>query len=107
MKLVSILLFCLLSFSAFGATVKVGSFNYIRTSQNFSSPLAELCGSVSGATSSPTFVRVHVDPQSSNSAIYNTLAGDDGKFCLALITYRGRAEVSLIGQEGSTTAFIK
>jgi hypothetical protein len=98
---------CLISFGAMAASVKVGSFNYIRTAQNYNSPLAELCGSVQGATSVPSFIRVHVDHNTNNSAIYNTLAGQDGKFCVSVITYRGRAEVSLIGENSTVEAQVK
>ncbi len=70
-------------------------------------PLAELCGMVEGATASPSFVRVLVDPKSKNPASYNTLAGIDGKFCLAVITYRGTADVSVIGAKETTKAEAK
>jgi len=93
-----------LSVSAFSASVKVTSFNFIRTSNDVMAPLAELCGVVEGATSSPSFVRVSVDPKSSKPASYNTFAGTDGKFCVAVITYRGTAEVSMIGEKSVVTA---
>ena len=95
------------SVSAFSATVKVTSFNFIRTSQDMISPLAELCGIVEGATASPSFVSVKVDPKTNNSASYNTLAGSEGKFCVAVITYRGTAEVSLMGAQLSELATAK
>jgi len=95
------------SAAAMSASIKVTSFNYIRTSNDLNSPLAELCGLVEGAVSSPSFVRVLVDPKSKNPASYNTLAGADGKFCLALITFRGTADVSLIGAKESTRALVK
>lgn len=92
-----------LSFSSFAATVKITSFNFVRTNQdNFPSPLAELCGQVSDATTAPTYVNIMVDPGTKNPGSYNTLAGTDGKFCVAVITYRGRAEASIMG--GSSTA---
>jgi hypothetical protein len=93
---------CLFSASVFSASVKVDSFNYA-----YSGPLAELCGTVSGATSSPSYITVKIDPGTPNSAVYNTLAGQDGKFCVAAITYRGRAEVSLFGVSNSALAVIK
>jgi hypothetical protein len=95
------------SVSAFSATVKITSFNYIRTSNDLSSPLAELCGLVEGATASPSFIRVLVDPKSKNPGSYNTLAGADGKFCTAVITFRGTADVSVMGAKESTKANIK
>lgn len=94
------------SFAASAASVKVTSFNYIRTSNDLSSPLAELCGTVEGATST-TFVNVKVDPKTNRPANYNTVAGTDGKFCLAVITYRGTADVSVIGEKSVTTAKAK
>ncbi len=95
------------SVSSFAATVKVTSFNYIRTSTDMNSPLAELCGTVEGAASSPSFIRVLVDPKSKNPASYNTLAGVDGKFCLAVITFRGNAEATVMGSKESTRASVK
>lgn len=99
-----ILAFSLLlsSFSAFSASVKVTSFRYVRIASEINHPLAELCGLVSDATSFPTFVKVLIDPKSKGPASYNTIAGKDGKFCLAVITYHGNAEVSVLG-EGSST----
>ncbi len=99
---------CLLlsSISSFAATVKVTSFNYIRSQGDSFHPLAELCGKVEGGAN-PSFVRVQIDPKASNPASYNTVAGADGNFCVAVITYRGSAEVSLIGENASTQALIK
>ncbi len=95
------------SVSAFSASVKVTSFNYVRIgNDNFNNPLAELCGLVTGGTT-PSFVQIKVDPKSKNPAMYNTMAGADGKFCMAVITYRGTAEVSMIGENAKTQASIK
>lgn len=95
------------SVSAFATSIKITSFNFVRTSNDYLSPLAELCGKVEGATSVPTFVRVQVDPTSKGAASYNTLAGEDGKFCLAVITYRGRAEASVIGTNAKAQGVIR
>ena len=93
------------SISAFAASVKITSFNYVRTSgDTFRSPLAELCGTVEGATSEITLVKVTVDPKN-KPAIYNTVVGPEGKFCLAVITYRGDAEAEVNGV--TTEAVIK
>lgn len=89
------------SVSAFSATVKITSFNYVRTG-DVHSPIAELCGSVEGATAAPAFVQVTVDHKSSKPAYYNTVAGSNGKFCLVVATYRGTAEAELIGGETSS-----
>jgi hypothetical protein len=92
------------SVSAMAATVKITSFNFVRTSQDMMSPLAELCGTVEGATSSPTFVQVIVDHKSSKPAHYNAIAGANGRFCTAVITYRGTAEAVLMsGEKTSVT----
>lgn len=107
MKTVMAIALLVSSVQAFSASVKITSFNYVRTSTNFNSNLAELCGRVEGATTSPTFINVKVDPKNNSYASYNTLAGPDGKFCLALITYRGTAEASLIGENVKTSASIK
>jgi hypothetical protein len=95
------------SVSSFAASVKVTSFTFIRTSPEYSGPLAELCGRVEGAETTPSFVKVRVDPASNNPATYNTFAGKDGKFCLTVVTYRGRADVSLEGENGSTEASVR
>ena len=95
------------SFASMAASVKVTSFNYVRNQNDQYHPLAELCGVVEGAASSPSFVQVLIDPKSKEPASYNTIAGKNGKFCLAVITFRGNAEVSLINENASTEAFIK
>lgn len=91
------------SVSAFAASVKITSFNYIRTGDTLS-PIAELCGSVEGAVA-PSFVEVSVDVGSSKRAMYNTFAGTNGKFCLIVATYRGTAEAVVMG--GKDSASIK
>lgn len=107
MKTLMALALLVSSVSAFSASVKVTSFNFIRTGHNdFNNPLAELCGLVTGGTT-PSFIQIKVDPKTNNPAMYNTLAGADGKFCMALITFRGTAEVSLIGENTKTQASIK
>ena len=97
---------CLLaSVSSFAATVNITSFNYVRTTDTtYNSPLAELCGTVEGATG-VTFVKVVVDHKSSKPANYNTVVDADGKFCMAVITYRGTAEANVMGAKA--TASIK
>jgi hypothetical protein len=104
MKKFMILALLVGSFSAFGATIRVTSFNYVGTAGNTHHPLAELCGVVEGAVSTPAFLNVMVDPTANKPASYNTLADANGNFCLAVITYRGRANVTLIGTKDSTTA---
>jgi hypothetical protein len=83
-------LFSLLTFSAFASaapTVKIDSYTY--TAQGVRT--AELCGTVSNMTATPTFVRITVDESSKQPAVYNTLAGADGKFCTLVVTYYGTA----------------
>lgn len=96
------LVLSLATLPVFAASVKVTSFNWIRSGE----PHAELCGLVEGATQAPSFIRVVVDHRSARPAVYNTLAGSDGKFCLAVITYRGTAETSLFGGQTKLTATI-
>ena len=95
------------SCASFAASVKVTSFNYVRNQNDLYHPLAEICGLVEGAATSPSFIQVLIDPKSKQPASYNTIAGKDGKFCLAVITFRGNAEVSLINENAFTEAFIK
>jgi hypothetical protein len=106
MKKILCLVCLFASFWSMAATVKITSFNFIRTSQDMMSPLAELCGTVEGATAAPTFIQVIVDHKSSKPGHYNTVAGANGKFCTAVITYRGTAEAVLIGGE-KTSVTIK
>ena len=107
MKIILSLLLSISAFSSFAASVKITSFNYIRVDSDLNHPLAELCGKVEGATTSPTFIKVLIDPKSKEPASYNTFAGEDGKFCLSVITYRGNAEVSLVGGNSSVEALVR
>lgn len=96
------------SVSAFSASVKVTSFNYIRTSNDVTSRLAELCGVVEGRIgSAPSYVTAKIDPKTNKPASYNTITDVDGKFCMAVITYRGTADVSLMGAKNSETVIAK
>lgn len=95
------------SLSSLAASVKITSFHYIRNDGDRFHPLAEICGKVEDAISTPSFVRVVVDPKSKKPANYNVIAGEEGKFCLALITYYGQAEAGLLGSTKSVKAFAK
>lgn len=96
---------CLLaSFSALSATVKITSFTLVRIGETLNHPVAELCGKVEGSTKAVDFLKVTVDAGSRRPANYNTLSDDKGNFCLTVITYRGNAEVSIMGQEGTAQA---
>jgi hypothetical protein len=99
MKSILVLALFVSSLSSMAASVKITSFNYVRGADTAFSPLAELCGRVTDATSVPTFIQVLVDHKANRPGTYNTLAGTDGKFCLAVITYRGTAEVSIVGEK--------
>jgi hypothetical protein len=105
MKVLAVLALFALSLSSFATAVKVTSFRYVRNAGDALHPLAELCGAVEGS-SVPSFIKVLVD-KAKNPATYNTVAGPDGVFCVAVITYRGTAEVSLFGENASIDAFIK
>lgn len=73
---------------AFAApSVKIDSYTYTANGVK----TAELCGTVSDMTTSPTFVQITVDHGSKQPAIYNTLAGPNGKFCTLVVTYYGTA----------------
>lgn len=93
MKYIIALALSLVSFSAMAAVVTVDSFQMVQGG----SPLAELCGTVSGATQTNTAVRVVADPRTSRPGVYNTFAGADGKFCLTLITYSREVGLSAAG----------
>lgn len=103
MKKMITLMSLLFSVSVFAADVKIIGFNYV--SQN--GPDAELCGVVTGAKTVPSFVKVLVDQHTNRATTYNTLAGQDGRFCLMLVTYRGRVSVGVMGEEQSIDAHIQ
>jgi hypothetical protein len=84
--------------SAYSATVKVTSFNFVRIGSTLNHPIAELCGKVEGSSKFPNFIRVLVDAGSRRPATYNTLSDDKGNFCLTVTTYNGNADVSIIGE---------
>lgn len=107
MKKIFICFLCLGTFYTFAASVKVTSFSTIRIAGDIFHPVAELCGLVENATSHPSFVRVVVDPNSNRPGVYNTVAGEDGKFCLTVITHRGSAKLNLFGESSSTLAQIR
>ena len=94
------------SLSAVASSVKITSFNYVRLNNELNHPLAEICGRVEGAVSFPTFIRILIDPKSSQPASYNTLADQNGKFCMSVITFKGSAEVSIMGQNSPVDASI-
>jgi hypothetical protein len=106
MKSVLALALLVFSFSTIAATVKITSCQYIRTSNDMASLLAELCGLVEGGAS-PSFVRILVDHKTNKPATYNTVAGADGKFCATVTTYRGTAEVSRFGEKSVVTAKVE
>ncbi len=89
MRKLMLLSLALLSFSAFaeGPSVKITSYVYINQERK----VAELCGVVSNAATTPTFVQITVDETSKRPATYNTWAGADGKFCSVVVSYYGTA----------------
>lgn len=94
----------LASFSALSASVKITSFTLVRIGDTLNHPVAELCGKVEGSTKAVDYLKVTVDAGSRRPATYNTLSDDKGNFCLTVITYRGNAEVSIMGETTSTPA---
>jgi P pilus assembly chaperone PapD len=92
LKLVLCLGLLSLSAMAAAATVKIDSYTY--TEQN--AKTAELCGTVTGATSTPSFVQITVDHTSKQPAIYNAIANANGKFCAVVLTYYGTASVTAL-----------
>lgn len=98
MKKILFLSAALVSFSSFASTVKVTSFVYPRSGQYY----AELCGQVSDSATSPTFVQITVDPRMKKSGMYNTVADSSGKFCIAVVTYSGEAELKVFDETEKT-----
>ena len=103
MKIILWLAVFMVSISAFAAGVKVTSFNYIRSGQYY----AEICGLVEESNGDTKFIRIEVDPKENKPAIYNTVAGKDGKFCAVIVTYKGQAEASLFDEAVITKATIE
>lgn len=90
------------SLSGFAATVKITSFYYINNTR----PHAELCGKVEDS-SFPALVKVVVDPHTNRPGTYNTMVGSNGKFCVMVATWSGKAEALLDGSEETTEALVK
>jgi len=80
--------------------VKITSF--VMSGQN--TPVAEICGKVTGSAAEFTVVRIVVDPKTNNPGTYNTLAGKDGAFCSVVVTYTGTAgaSVNILGKQSSS-----
>ena len=99
-----ILIGLLLSFSLFAndPKVEVTSFRYV--AQN--NPVAELCGKISNVTIFPAYVKIIVDGNK-NPGIYNVVVDKDAKFCIAVVTYYGIADVSLWGSSFNTVQIQK
>lgn len=85
-------LFIVSSVFASEPTVKITSFVYNGQDKR----AAELCGIVFDQTTTPTFVQVVVDQTTNRPANYNTLVGPDGKFCIAVVTFRGTAIAKIL-----------
>ena len=56
--------------------------------------LAELCGKVTGG-GAMTLVKISVDPDSGKPGTYYVVAGPDGLFCTALVTYNDTADATI------------
>ena len=65
---------------------------------------AELCAFITGdIIPAQLNVRVASDPQTNRAGIYNTFVDQSGRFCLAIVTYTGFAQVSVWGYPSSLT----
>lgn len=91
------------SFLAMSSTVKITSFYRVDNNDN----LAELCGKVLEVKKVPTFIKVIADPNSPRPASYNTVADENGKFCIIIMTLRGSADASVMNESASTNAILK
>lgn len=64
--------------------------------------VAELCGRVTNAPAAG-LVAVHivVDEKTDSPSHYNVMVGNEGKFCAAVVTYRGTAIASIRRSNGA------
>ena len=60
------------------------------------SRVAEVCGKVTGALGDLNPLQVVADPRTKGAGTYNTFVTQNGKFCLLIVTFLGRVEVSLL-----------
>jgi hypothetical protein len=100
--LFSLVLFSL-PFLATASSVKITSFYRVGNNDN----VAELCGKVLEVKQVPTFIKVIADPNTSRPASYNTVADENGKFCIIIMTLRGSADANVMGESSSTNALLK
>jgi hypothetical protein len=104
MKTLSSFVFLTFSFLSMASTIKITSFSRVGSHDN----VAELCGKVLEVKQIPTFITVISDPNSSRPASYNTMADENGKFCIMIVTHRGSAHANVMGESGiiKTKSFI-
>ena len=90
---------CPAAFSAVVPTVVVTSFLMAGPQTN----AAAICGQVYGALPSAlTVVQINVDPNTVRPSTYQVLAGPDGRFCSAIVTWYGAATASVWTPGGLT-----
>jgi hypothetical protein len=77
-------------FAATPPTLTLTSFRYAGGNTR----AAELCGVVTGGREHE-HVRVTVDPDTDGPGYYNLFTEQDGRFCVAVVTWTGRAQASV------------
>ena len=102
-------LFCCLAVlslcaGAYASEVKITSFNYTGSRTQ----TAELCGQVVNREVNPlTIIDVVSDPDYKSPGQYATIASKEGKFCIIINTFTGKANATLREHSQKVTAQIK
>ena len=74
------------------ADVKITSYVYVNNERR----VAEIWGVVTESDTPTTFIQITVDHKSKRPAIYNTLTGPKGNFCIIVNTFHGTAIAEII-----------
>lgn len=92
----------LFSAAAQAGQVKITSFYYTGPQNR----AAELCGQVMSDTPKEQHfhIRVLADPGLANPGVYNTIAAEDGKFCVLISTSTGYASANVWGESQAVSA---
>ncbi|PIP88979.1 MAG: hypothetical protein COW79_14605 [Bdellovibrionales bacterium CG22_combo_CG10-13_8_21_14_all_38_13] len=100
-----ILIIFLLSTSAFAQNIEIKAW-YKLDRFNDDDSSAEVCYTLTPATSEPSFVEITVDSGYKSEAIYSSWIGSKGSNCHVVSTRRGRVKVDIPALKISTQSDI-